>query len=240
MADATAPSRGRVLVTGASRGIGLELVRQYAVEGYDVIATCRKPEAAIELADLDKQGLGERVTVRRLDVASEPDIEALAAELDGVPIDILICNAAAFGGTRSHFPDLDWMSWKRVLAVNLVGSIRVAVTLWRNVAASAERKIVFVSSRAGHPREATPGRSYIYGSSKAALNSAARCLALDLAPEGVIAALLNPGHVQTGIGGPGAPMTASESVTKMRAVIEGLTPDAAGKFLHYDGTELKL
>ena len=84
--------------------------------------------------------------------------------------------------------------------------------LWRNVAASTEHKIVFVSSRAGLPREATPGRSYIYGSSKAALNSAARCLALDLAPEGVIAVLVNPGHVQTGIGGADAPMTAAESV----------------------------
>ena len=157
-----------------------------------------------------------------------------------MPIDILIGNAAAFGGTRSHFPDLDWAAWRRVLEVNVIGTIRVAVRLWRNVAASTERKIVFVSSRAGLPREATPGRSYLYGSSKAALNSAARCLALDLAPEGVIAALVNPGHVQTGIGGANAPMTATESVTKMRAVIADLTAADAGKFLHYDGTELKL
>jgi NAD(P)-dependent dehydrogenase (short-subunit alcohol dehydrogenase family) len=242
MAAPSGGSRGRVLVTGSSRGIGLELVRQYAAGGYDVVATCRHPRMATELIEVSEArstGAGN-VTVHRLDIASEPDLEALATELEGVPIDILIGNAAAFGGTRSHFPDLDWSAWQKALDVNVVGSIRVAMRLWRNVAASTERKIVFVSSRAGLPREATPGRSYIYGSSKAALNSAARCLALDLAPEGVIAALVNPGHVRTGIGGAGAPMSAAESVTKVRAVIEGLSEADAGKFLHFDGTELKL
>ena len=242
MADATGSARGRVLVTGSSRGIGLELVRQYADAGYDVIATCREPEKATELREVAgaaARGVGA-VTVHQLDIGSEPDLETLAGALEGVPIDILICNAAAFGGTRSHFPDLDWASWRRVMGVNVIATIRVAVRLWRNVAASNEHKMVFMSSRAGLPREATPGRSYLYGSSKAALNSAARCLALDLAPEGVIAALVNPGHVQTGIGGAHAPMTATESVTNVRRVIEGLTASDAGKFLHFDGTEIAL
>ena len=228
-----------MLVTGSSRGIGLELVRQYALDGYDVIATCRDPETATELRAV-ADAAGGSVTVHRLDIGSEPDLETLVAALDGAPIDILIGNAAAFGGTRSHFPDLDWASWRRAFGVNVLGSIRVAIGLWRNVAASEERKIVFVSSRAGLPREATPGRSYIYGSSKAALNSAARCLALDLAPEGITTVLVNPGHVQSGIGGKHAPMTAAESVTHLRAVIAGLTASDAGKFLHYDGKEIKL
>jgi NAD(P)-dependent dehydrogenase (short-subunit alcohol dehydrogenase family) len=242
-----ASSRRRVLVTGSSRGIGLELVRQYARDGYDVIATCRKPERATGLL---KEASGEvdggssagrgTVTVHQLDVSSEPDLEALATALDGTPIDVLLCNAAAFGGNRSHFPDLDWTAWRRALEVNVIGTIGIAVHLWRNVAASAEHKMIFVSSRAGLPREATPGRSYIYGSSKAALNSAARCLALDLAPEGVIAALVNPGHAQTGIGGRNAPMTPAESVGHMRTVIANITEADIGKFLHYDGTEIKL
>ena len=247
MTDLQTTSRRRVLVTGSSRGIGLELVRQYARDGYDVIATCRKPERATgllkeadrDLDDAAHRGYG-KVTVRQLDVSSEPDLDALAAELDGAAIDVLLCNAAAFGGNRSHFPDLDWTAWRRALEVNVIGTIGIAVRLWRNVAASAEHKMIFVSSRAGLPREATPGRSYIYGSSKAALNSAARCLALDLAPEGVIAALVNPGHAQTGIGGKHAPMTPAESVEKMRVVIAGITEADAGKFLHYDGTEIKL
>jgi NAD(P)-dependent dehydrogenase (short-subunit alcohol dehydrogenase family) len=145
-----------------------------------------------------------------------------------------------FGGTRSRFGDVDWGEWRAAFGVNVLGAMRVATALVPNVAASEQRKIVFLSSRAGLPREATPNRSYIYGSTKAALNAAARCLALDLAGIGVIAALLNPGHVQTRIGGMNAPMTTAESVTKMRAVIAGLTADDAGKFLHFDGTELKL
>jgi NAD(P)-dependent dehydrogenase (short-subunit alcohol dehydrogenase family) len=124
--------------------------------------------------------------------------------------------------------------------VNVIGAIRVATSMWANVAASEQRKIVFLSSRAGLPREATPNRSYIYTSTKAALNASVRCLALDLAGNGVIAALLNPGHVQTRIGGMNAPMTPADSVTKMRAVIAALTATDAGKFLHFDGTELKL
>jgi NAD(P)-dependent dehydrogenase (short-subunit alcohol dehydrogenase family) len=238
MAGAPEGDRKRVFITGASRGIGLELVRQYASDGYHVIATCRRPDQATELGAL--ADASDAITVYKLNVASEPELETLAATLEGVPIDILIGNAAGFGGTRSHFPDLDWAAWRRVIEVNLIGAIRIAVCFWRNVAASTEHKIVFVSSRAGLPREATPGRSYIYGSSKAALNSAARCLALDLAPVGVIAALVNPGHVQTGIGGADAPMTAAESVINVRKVIAGLTEADAGKFLHYDGTELKL
>ena len=232
---ARAQSRGCVLVTGSSRGIGLELVRQYARDGYEVIATCRKPEQATELRDIDGS-----VRVRRLDLTSEPDLTQLATEIDGAPIDILVGNAAIFGGVRSRFGDLDWDAWRRTFEVNVLGTIRVATRLWPNVAASEQRKMVFLSSRAGLPREATPNRSYIYASSKAALNVAARCLALDLAEEGVIAALLNPGHVQTGIGGLKAPMTPAESVTKMLAVIAALTPADAGKFLHFDGSELKL
>jgi NAD(P)-dependent dehydrogenase (short-subunit alcohol dehydrogenase family) len=127
-----------------------------------------------------------------------------------------------------------------VFAVNTIGALRVPMRLWQNVAASRERKIVFVSSRAGLPREAAPNRSYLYGSSKAALNAAARLFALDVASQGITAVLVNPGHVQTGIGGAKARMTPAESVTKVRAVIRGLSPADAGKFLHYDGTELKL
>jgi NAD(P)-dependent dehydrogenase (short-subunit alcohol dehydrogenase family) len=233
-------ARPRVLVTGSSRGIGLELVRQYADDGYDVVATCRDPERAAELRAVATAAPGDAVTVEPLDVTSEDQLDTVAAGLGDTPIDILYCNAAVFGGSRSRFPDVDWQAWRNAFETNTLGAIRVALRLWPNVAASHERKIVFVSSRAGLPREATPNRSYVYGSSKAALNSAARALALDLASQDVTAVLLNPGHVQTGIGGAQAPMSSSESVARMRAVVRGLTPAHAGKFLHYDGSELKL
>jgi NAD(P)-dependent dehydrogenase (short-subunit alcohol dehydrogenase family) len=227
--------RGRVLITGSSRGIGLELVRQYAADDYGVLATCRDPERADEL-----RAVRGAVAIKRLDVASENDFDALVADIGDRPIDVLICNAAVFGGNRSRFADVDWSAWRVALEINLLGSMRVALGLWKNVAGSDGRKIVFVSSRAGLPREARRESSYIYASSKAALNSAARALALDLAPEGVIVAILNPGHVRTGIGGAHAPMSPAESASRMRDRIRDLTPADAGKFLHFDGSDLKL
>ena len=225
----------RVLVTGCSRGIGLEFVRQYAAAGDDVVATCRDPERADAL-----RSVAGPVLVKRLDVTSQPDLDALVTDLGSTPIDILICNAAVFGGNRSRLADVDWSAWRNVLEVNLLGTMRVALALWENVALSEHGRIVFLSSRAGLPREARAGMSYIYGSSKAALNSAARSLALDLAPKGVVVAILNPGHVKSGIGGANAPMTPAESVSAMRQRIEDLSASDVGKFLHFDGTELKL
>ena len=133
--------RRRVLITGAGRGIGLELTRQYAAEGYDVIATCRDPERATELRALTDDA-ESTVVIERLDVASEDDLDAVVTRMGDTPIDILICNAAVFGGSRSRFADVDWAAWRVALEINLLGSMRVALGLWRNVAASEERKIV--------------------------------------------------------------------------------------------------
>src|SRR6185437_1440589 len=105
-------------VTGSNRGIGLELAGQYAHDGYDVIATCRDPDGAEEL-----HALGGSVTVRRLDVTSEEDLDALATELAGAPIDILIGNAAVFGGARSRLAGVDRAAWRDAFAVNVIGAV---------------------------------------------------------------------------------------------------------------------
>jgi NAD(P)-dependent dehydrogenase (short-subunit alcohol dehydrogenase family) len=225
----------RVLVTGSNRGIGLEFVRQYLETGHEVIATCRDPSGAAEL-----RALHGALRIEKLDLSSEEDVDALMTDLEGTAVDLLICNAAVFGGSHSRFENLDWEAWRSTLEVNLLGTIRVAMRLWKNVAESNERKIVFLSSRAGLPREAHPHMSYIYASTKAALNAAVRCFALDLRERGVIVALLNPGHVNTRIGGAGAPMRADESVSKMRDLIANLALPQAGRFWHFDGTELPL
>jgi len=226
---------GCVLVTGASRGLGLEFARQYAHAGYRVVATCRDPERATDLCNLPG-----RIEVSKVDVTSEDDVDAIVRRLEHDPVDILISNAAVLGGPRGRLENLDWAVWHRVLDVNVIGAVRVAVKLWPNVAASREKKIVFISSRAGLVRETRPGVLYTYRSSKAALNAAARTLALDLLPRGVIVAMLNPGHVRTGIGGKNAPMTPTESVTSMREVIRGLDTSDIGRFWQYDGSELPL
>ncbi len=182
--------------------------------------------------------LGGSIHVEKLDIASENDLDALAQILGAQPLDLLICNAAVFGGIRARFQNLDWNAWRSTLEINLIGTLRVAMRFAPNVESSDERKIVVLSSRAGLPREARPHMSYIYASTKAALNAVVRCFALDMKERGVTVALLNPGHVKTGIGGAKAPMETDESVAKMREVIAGLGPEQAGRFWHFDGSEL--
>lgn len=234
-----APSR-RILVTGASRGVGLELVREYARRGAVVHATCRRPEAATELAALADEHPDGRVEVDRLDVTSEADLRDLVDRLAGRPLDVVVCNAATSTGGATHLRDLDWDAWREALEVNLLGAIRTALALAPNVAATDRGRIAVVSSKAGIVRGARGGMSYGYRSSKAALNAATRILAGDLEEQGIVVALVNPGHARTGIGGPGAPMSAAESAVGLVEVIDGLTPERSGRFWHVDGTEIRL
>ena len=228
--------RAHVLITGSSRGIGLELVRQYAADDYDVTATCRDPEHADEL-----RAVRGAVAIKRLDVTSEHDFDVLVAEIGDRPIDVLICNAAVFGGNRSRFADVDWAAWRTALEVNLLGSMRVALGLWKNVARSDEKKIVFVSSRAGLPREARPATSYIYASSKAALNSrgaSARPRPRTRGSDGrdtSIPATCAPGSVA-----PTRRCRRPRACPGCETASGTSTPADAGKFLHFDGSELKL
>jgi NAD(P)-dependent dehydrogenase (short-subunit alcohol dehydrogenase family) len=224
-----------LLVTGANRGLGIEFVRQYAADGWHVVATCRNPDAAAELA-----AVGGDVDVHRLDVTSEGDLDRLVADLDGQPIDLLISNAAVLGGPKSRLDNVDLQAWRDAFEVNVLGAVRVVLALRPNVLAGTHRKVVVMGSRAGLPRGAKAGGTYIYRSTKAALHTAARMLALDLADEGVTVVILNPGHVRTGIGGKNAPTGPSESVAAMRKVIADLRPEQAGTFLQPDGSELAL
>jgi NAD(P)-dependent dehydrogenase (short-subunit alcohol dehydrogenase family) len=225
----------RVLVTGSSRGLGLELVRQCAAAGSHVVATCRNPAAADDL-----RAVRGDVQILKLDVTSDSDLAAVTRELDGQPIDLLFSNAAVLGGSRSRVHNLAVQPWLDAFETNVIGATRVAVALWPNVAVSQERKIVFIASRAGLARTAKAGGSYIYRTTKSAMNTAARMLALDLASEGVIVALVNPGHVRTGIGGKGAPLSVEESVTALRQVVERVDPESTGKLWDHDGSEMRL
>ncbi|MEN8198284.1 MAG: SDR family NAD(P)-dependent oxidoreductase, partial [Pseudomonadota bacterium] len=172
-----------VLVTGANRGIGLEFVRQYAESGAAVIACCRKPGGAADLAAIAEK-YGGRVEIMELDVADAASVELLGRTLDGRAIDILINNAGVKGGDRQQFGGIDYHAWQHCLTVNLMGPMRLCETLAANVAAGRERKILNISSRMGSIGEAAGG-AYIYRTSKAALNMASRLLARDLAEKGI-------------------------------------------------------
>lgn len=220
-----------VLVTGANRGLGLEFARQYAADGWRVIATCRNPQDAPELNDI----AGD-ISVRGLDVALPQQITGLAMELEGTAVDVLINNAGTL--TSNHFGSIDYDAWRAELEVNLLAPVRIAEAFADHVAASDQKKLVSISSQLGSIANNTSGGHYSYRTSKAALNMAMRSLAADLAGKGIIAAALSPGWAQTDMGGPSATITPADSVSGMRAVIERLDDSMRGGFYEYTGNEL--
>jgi NAD(P)-dependent dehydrogenase (short-subunit alcohol dehydrogenase family) len=221
-----------VLITGAARGLGLEFARQYAVEGWQVIGTVRKPEAGRALAEL-----GRAVEVHLLDVTDRPGIAKLARSLEGRAIDLLIANAGVIGSRAAAVEDADFATWHQTFDVNLMAPVALAQAFAPHVAASAHKRMVFISSRQGSI-ESTNGGSMIYRTTKAALNMAAKNLAIAYRERGITVLIFHPGWVKTDMGGPGAAIGAEESIRGMRAVIAGASPDQTGRFFNYDGTSI--
>ncbi len=222
-----------VLVTGANRGLGLEFARQYAAEGWRVFATCRDPANAAAL-----KALAGQVSVHRLDVGDPAHAADLARELKGAPIDELINNAGIYGPRGVKLGAFDFEAWHEVMRVNVIGPIAVADALIENVAKSDRKLIVAVSSGMGSIGRNASGTEYKYRSSKAALNMAMKCLAIETAPLGVICAILSPGWVRTDMGGPKAAISPEESVVAMRKVMARLTLADSGRFFNHEGAEL--
>lgn len=222
-----------VLVTGASRGLGLEFCRQYAAAGWRVHAVTRQADAPA-LRDL----AGD-VRIHTADVGSADDVAALAKALSGEAIDLLVNNAGANVAGRTALGDMDYAAWERVLRVNVLAPFRVAEALVEHVARSRRRIVLFVSSRAGSIHDALYGGRYIYRSSKAALNMVVKALALDLLPRRIVCTAVHPGWVRTDMGGADAPIDAVFAVASLRALVERLETHHSGRFLNYDGTELQ-
>jgi len=226
---------GTVLVTGANRGIGLELARQYADDGWRVLACCREPARAAELQQI-AGAHEERVMPRALDVADSRSRSTLARKLDGEPIDLLIHNAGIYGpnGVRLGH-NTDEKAWIEVLKVNTIAPLKLTELLVGNVAAGRRRVIAVMSSGMASIADNTSGSAYLYRSSKAALNAIARSLAIDLKAKKIIVVALCPGWVQTDMGGSSAPLSVGRSVGGLRRVLEGLKQSDSGSFIRYNG-----
>ena len=218
-----------VLVTGCDTGLGVEFVRQYAADGCRVIATCLDPERA----EATRAIAGDVRTVR-LDVADLDAIDALAAELRGEAIDILVSNAG-IGRPHPPFGRTDYALWQRMLAVNLVGPARLAEAFVEHVAASRMKVMAFVSSRMGSIALNLTGGSYAYRSSKAGLNAVVKSLAVDLAPREILVLALHPGWAKTE---PDARVDVDRSVAGMRAIIQRCSRHETGSFLAFNDTPL--
>ncbi len=220
-----------VLVTGANRGIGLEFTRQYLARGDKVLAACRRPEQADELRALSASG---DLEILALDLNDQASMEAFVTELSGRAIDVLINNAGVYG-PRHGFGAVQAQDWMAVLHVNSVAPLLLTQLLIDNLRAGELKKLVYITSKMGSIDDNQGGGSYVYRSSKAALNAVVKSIAIDLAPEGFSAAVLHPGWVQTDMGGPNALIDTHTSVTGMIAAIDGLDRSCSGGFFNYDG-----
>ncbi len=220
-----------VLISGTNRGIGLELARLYAADGWRVLACCRAPEQARGLS-------GHDVELHRLDVADKSTIDGLKAIVGDTPIDLLINNAGVRGGEHRRFGDIDYAAWEQTLITNTFGPYRMVEALVDNVAASAGKTIANISSRMGSITEYDEGDEYIYRSSKTALNMVMHNLSIDLNARGITVLAFHPGWVRTDMGGPEAPLAPEESAAALRQSIAAATFKDTGSFLSYDGTPL--
>jgi NAD(P)-dependent dehydrogenase (short-subunit alcohol dehydrogenase family) len=231
----------RVVITGASRGLGLELVRQHARRGDEVLATCRRPAEAAALAAIAAAHPGA-VRLATLDVDDPESIAAAAAEAARWPgaVDLLWSNAGIYPGSpgtdvaEGLAGTLRARDGLAVLATNAVGAILVAQAFLPLLRRGTRPRLAAVSSGYGSVSE-NQGTPYWYGASKAALNMLHRSLAHDPAARGVTVVVLSPGWARTDMGGPGAPTPVEDAVAGMLRVMDGATDRENGQFLDWMG-----
>ena len=219
-----------VLLTGANRGIGLEFARQLAARGDRVVATCRNPDAARELGDLDVQ-------VEPLDVTDAASIARVAELYADRRLDLLINNAGIGVGHRP-LGELDYEEMSVFYRTIALGPLQLTESLLTALRRSESRTVVSLTSRVGSIQDNTSGGSYAYRASKAALNAITKSLSIDLGDEGFTCVVLHPGWVQTDMGGASAPLPKEQSVAGMLKVVDGLSPEHSGGFFDYTGESL--
>ncbi len=226
----------KVLITGTNRGIGLEFVRQYLARGDDVLATCRDVAGAVELPGLASSE--SRLCLYPLDVNSKQSMMDFADEIKNEAIDILISNAGIYGPRDASFGNVSAADWNTVLHVNSVAPMLLTQHIIGSLKQGSEKKLVYITSRMGSIDDNKGGGSYIYRSSKTALNSVVRSLSVDLASDGFSVAAVHPGWVLTDMGGPNALINTETSVGGMVGVIDNLSQQNTGQFFNYDGAAI--
>jgi NAD(P)-dependent dehydrogenase (short-subunit alcohol dehydrogenase family) len=220
-----------VVVSGASRGIGLALVEQYLSGGSEVIAICRDPASATGLDAL--RASHPTLTVLRGDVSNAASIAEAVTAIGDKPVELLL-NVAGTLAMEFKPEDINFDTWAASFDVMITGPFRMLMALLPNLE-RARGKVVSVSSQIGASDWAVGG-FYSYGAAKAGLNRAMKSLAVDLRDRGVTVAVVHPGYVKTDLGGPNAEISPEESARGIKQVADGLALDATGSFYNWNGT----
>jgi NAD(P)-dependent dehydrogenase (short-subunit alcohol dehydrogenase family) len=232
----------RIVVTGASRGIGLEFCRQFARRGDWVFALARHVELTSELIRL-RDELPDLVHVRQLDVTDFAEAKIFAVEISTLPVDILINNAGQIGpethrGQRGQaFGSIDYNVVRDLFEVNAVAALHLTECMLPSLKLSARARAFVLGSTVGCAAE-TFGDYHGYRMSKSAAHITFATLGKDLASQNISAGVICPGWVRTEMGGASAPLSAEESVRGMIQVMDSFSESNRGKFLSYDGREL--
>ncbi len=235
-----------LLVTGASRGLGLEICRQYAAADWRVHACCRSLGSTDQLKRL-ADATNQRVSLHKMDVNDAGEVQAVAKALAGHPIDILVNNAGVADSygigvvEGKDDPDLknyDMEGWLALLNTNVIGQGRVTGAFADHVARSERKLIVMMASGLSSIANTWQGGRYAYRTSKAALNMLMRGVGAWLQPRGITVVSIAPGWTRTELGGPNAYNSVEDAVAGMRGVIDRLTLDDTGTYWNYDGKRL--
>jgi NAD(P)-dependent dehydrogenase (short-subunit alcohol dehydrogenase family) len=223
------------IITGTSRGIGLELTQQLLKAGNSVYALARDPEKSKPLTSLKTQ-FSDQIRIYAVDVKSDEQIAAFTKELGkNTPVDVLINNAGMYG-EGADLKDISFDTTMDTFLTNTIAPMRVTRALLPNLEKSQNPKVVHITSLMGSIHDNSSGGYYGYRMSKAALNMFSKSFSIDF--KKITSLVVHPGWVQTDMGGPDAPTQPHESAKGIISVIEKATLKDSGKFFDFEGDEL--
>lgn len=218
-------------ITGANRGLGLEFTRQYAAEGWRVLATCRDLVHAKELQHLAQYA--DNIDLLQLDVTNPIQLQQLSEKFANQPIDLLVNNAGTC--QKDDLASVNNETMKQTFSTNALAPLNLSKILCHSIALSHLKTIVAISSKMGSTNDNHSGEYYSYRTSKSALNMLMKNLAIDLKPQNIKVFIFHPGWVKTDMGGPNASISAEDSVAHMRQVLSRLKDHDSGSFHDYQG-----
>ena len=230
-----------VLITGANRGIGLELTRQYQDDGWHVTAFVRNSSEGLD--DVAAKG---NVQVIKADLTDDAALKAAVNEVEAESIDLLINNAGMMGSRKHIGTDRAWQpfgsfereEWHEVFDINVFTPLALTELLIDKLRAAESPVVAMMSSQLGSIDNNLSGGLYVYRASKTAVNAIMKSLAVNLKDDGITAVSLHPGWVQTDMGGPNAQVPVSMSASGLRGVLSKLTLKDSGRFVAFDGKDL--